>query len=102
MIPTIEAIKRAAASEFGVESGTMDGKSRARHIARPRQVAMYLARELTLCSLGQIGIAFGRRDHTTVRNAVARVAHLLQADPALAGHTAAIRNRLLADGEPQA
>jgi chromosomal replication initiator protein len=58
----------------------MTSARRARAVARPRQVAMYLAKQLTSRSLPEIGRKFGNRDHTTVMHAVARVAELMEQD----------------------
>ena len=56
---------------------------RARAVARPRQVAMYLAKQLTARSLPEIGRKFGGRDHTTVIHAVRRIEQLRESDNAL-------------------
>jgi chromosomal replication initiator protein len=61
----------------------MYSKKRTRVIARPRQVAMWLAKELTAMSLPAIGEAFGGRDHTTVLHACRTVSDLRQRDPQL-------------------
>src|ERR1700716_2962853 len=66
---TIEQNQRRVAEHFDVRLGAMAGKSRPASIAFPRQVAMYLARELTKSSLNEIGDAFGGRDHGTVLHA---------------------------------
>ncbi|HEU5311778.1 MAG TPA: helix-turn-helix domain-containing protein, partial [Candidatus Eisenbacteria bacterium] len=58
-------------------------KNRTKTIAFPRQIAMYLARQLTHASLAEIGRAFGGKDHTTVLHAVEKVQSLLQEDPKL-------------------
>ncbi len=66
---TIEQIQRRVAEQFDVRVADMTSKRRPASIAFPRQVAMYLARELTKASLNEIGEAFGGRDHGTVLHA---------------------------------
>jgi chromosomal replication initiator protein len=66
---TIEQIQRKVAEHFDVRLADMTSKRRPASIAFPRQVAMYLARELTKASLNEIGDAFGGRDHGTVLHA---------------------------------
>jgi len=66
---TIEQIQRRVAEHFDVRLADMTSKRRPANIAFPRQVAMYLARELTKASLNEIGDAFGGRDHGTVLHA---------------------------------
>ena len=66
---TIEQIQKGVAERFDVRLADMTSKRRPAHIAFPRQVAMYLARELTKASLNEIGEAFGGRDHGTVLHA---------------------------------
>lgn len=73
---TVDKIQRAVADEFGITLNDMTSKRRARDIARPRQVAMYLCKKLTKRSLPDIGRRFGGRDHTTVMHAVKRVDQL--------------------------
>ncbi|MDR7528424.1 MAG: helix-turn-helix domain-containing protein, partial [Armatimonadota bacterium] len=72
----------------------MRAKRRTKAVAFPRQVAMYLARELTDASLPRIGEAFGGRDHTTVMHACDRVKHALQQDPHLAASLKRLTERL--------
>ncbi|MCO5085479.1 MAG: chromosomal replication initiator protein DnaA [Methylobacteriaceae bacterium] len=72
---SIEAIQREVAMHFSVTIEELKGQKRTRHIVTPRQVAMYLCRELTESSLPAIGRAFGNRDHTTVMYAVQKVAN---------------------------
>ncbi|MBT6983497.1 MAG: chromosomal replication initiator protein DnaA, partial [Rhodospirillaceae bacterium] len=67
---------------------------RARAVARPRQVAMYLAKQLTTRSLPEIGRKFGGRDHTTVMHAVKRIEELRQTDAALAEDIDLLRRML--------
>ena len=66
---TIEFIQRKVAEHFDVRVADMTSKRRPQNIAFPRQIAMYLARELTKSSLAEIGDAFGGRDHGTVLQA---------------------------------
>ncbi|HTQ14772.1 MAG TPA: chromosomal replication initiator protein DnaA [Rhizomicrobium sp.] len=75
---SIEDIQRKTAEFYKLELRDFQSAGRARRIARPRQVAMYLARELTMRSLPEIGKRFGGRDHTTVLHACRRIAALCQ------------------------
>lgn len=77
---SIERIKAAVAAEFEVPLNSMVSAQRGRDIARPRQVAMALACDLTPHSTPLIGRLFGGRDHTTVMYARARVAELRAGD----------------------
>ncbi len=79
---TIDDIQRKVAEYYGVRMNEMLSARRARVIARPRQVAMYLAKQLTSRSLPEIGRKFGGRDHTTVIHAVRKVEELCGADSA--------------------
>jgi chromosomal replication initiator protein len=72
----------------------MSSARRARNVARPRQVAMFLAKQLTSRSLPEIGRRFGNRDHTTVMHAVSRVAELMQADGSFAEDVELLRRML--------
>ena len=81
--PTVDKIQRACAKEFNITIDEILSKRRSRAIARPRQVAMYLAKSLTTRSLPDIGRRFGGRDHTTVIHAVKRIEALRKQDPAL-------------------
>ncbi len=77
---TIEEIQRKVASHFNIRITDMHSARRSRSIARPRQIAMYLAKQLTQRSLPEIGRKFGGRDHTTVMHAVKKVDELRAAD----------------------
>ncbi len=81
--PTVDKIQRAAAKQFGISMEEMLSKRRARAIARPRQVAMYVCKMLTTRSLPDIGRRFGGRDHTTVIHAVKRIDQLRAEDSGL-------------------
>jgi chromosomal replication initiator protein len=82
-IITIEQIQRKVGDFFGVKIADLKAKSRTRAVAFPRQVAMYLSRQLTHASLAEVGRAFGGKDHTTVLHAVDKIQTLLQEDPKL-------------------
>jgi chromosomal replication initiator protein len=77
---TLESIQKTAAEYFKVRVSDLLSKKRTRSIARPRQIAMALAKELTSHSLPEIGEAFGGRDHTTVLHATRKVAELRETD----------------------
>lgn len=81
--PRVAEIQQAVADEFRVPMIEMISNRRARRVARPRQIAMYLARTLTPLSLPDIGRRFGGRDHTTVMHACRHVPMLMVDDPAL-------------------
>ena len=82
-IITIEQIQRKVSDFFGIKLSDLKAKTRTRAISFPRQIAMYLARQLTTASLMEIGRAFGGKDHTTVLHAVEKIRLLLQEDPKL-------------------
>lgn len=77
---SIEDIQRKTAEYYKLDLRDFQSAGRARRIARPRQVAMYLARQLTMRSLPEIGKRFGGRDHTTVLHACRRIAALCLED----------------------
>ncbi|MFZ2004014.1 MAG: chromosomal replication initiator protein DnaA [Stellaceae bacterium] len=81
---TIDEIQRRVADHFNIKLGEMTSSRRARMVARPRQVAMYLAKQLTQRSLPEIGKRFGGRDHTTVMHAVKKIEELTRIDQGLA------------------
>ena len=80
---SVDAIQRAICSFYQVELKALKGKRRDKGIVVPRQVAMYLSRELTDAPLTQIGSLFGGRDHSTVISACNRVKTSLSEDNAL-------------------
>ncbi|MGX1198008.1 chromosomal replication initiator protein [Parvibaculum sp. MBR-TMA-1.3b-4.2] len=80
---TIEEIQRRVAEYFNVRLSDLLSARRARAVARPRQIAMYLSKQLTTRSLPEIGRKFGGRDHTTVIHAVRKVEELRQVDSGL-------------------
>lgn len=77
---TIEEIQKRVAEHFNIRLSEMYSSRRARAVARPRQIAMYLAKQLTARSLPEIGRKFGGRDHTTVMHAVRKVEELKSTD----------------------
>ncbi|MGE0755216.1 MAG: chromosomal replication initiator protein DnaA [Alphaproteobacteria bacterium] len=77
---TIEDIQKKVSSHFNIRVSDMHSARRSRTVARPRQIAMYLAKKLTSKSLPEIGRKFGGKDHTTVMHAVKRVDELMAAD----------------------
>ncbi|PYN22108.1 MAG: chromosomal replication initiator protein DnaA [Candidatus Rokuibacteriota bacterium] len=82
-IITMDQIQRRVCDFFGLKLSDLKAKTRTKAIAFPRQVAMYLARQMTHSSLAEIGRAFGGKDHTTVLHAVDKIQTLLQEDPKL-------------------
>jgi chromosomal replication initiator protein len=91
---TIEEIQRKVAEHFSIRLTDMSSARRARAVARPRQVAMYLAKQLTQRSLPEIGRRFGNRDHTTVMHAVSRVGELMGRDAGFAEDVELLRRML--------
>ncbi len=81
---TVDIIQKAVAEHYALKQADLISERRARAVARPRQVAMWLAKQITTRSLPDIGRRFGGRDHTTVLHAVRRIEALKQEDPALA------------------
>ena len=80
---TIDLIQRKVANFYGITQADIIGKKRVKNIVIPRQIAMYLARELTDNSLPKIGKEFGGKDHTTVLHAIDKIEKLLQTDQQL-------------------
>ncbi|MGH6719501.1 MAG: chromosomal replication initiator protein DnaA [Alphaproteobacteria bacterium] len=91
---TIEEIQRRVAEHYNMRLADMTSDRRARAVARPRQVAMYLAKNLTQRSLPDIGRKFGGRDHTTVMHAVRRIEELRQSDSSFAEDVELLRRML--------
>jgi chromosomal replication initiator protein len=91
---TIEEIQKKVAEHFSIRLTDMSSARRARAVARPRQVAMYLAKQLTSRSLPEIGRKFGNRDHTTVMHAVSRVTELMERDGTFAEDVELLRRLL--------
>jgi chromosomal replication initiator protein len=80
---SIELIQKAVADKLGLRPAQLKEKSNTRQIAFPRQIAMYLAKELTTASLPEIGRAFGGKHHTTVIHSIKKIEQQRQKDPDL-------------------
>lgn len=91
---TIEEIQKRVAEHYSIRFADMHSPRRARAVARPRQVAMYLAKQLTSRSLPEIGRKFGGRDHTTVMHAVRKIEELREIDAAFAEDIDLLRRKL--------
>jgi len=91
---TIEDIQKQVAEYYNIKVSEMSSARRAQMVARPRQVAMYLAKQLTQRSLPEIGRKFGNRDHTTVMHAVRKIDQLSQSDAGFAEDVELLRRML--------
>jgi len=90
----IEEIQRIVARHYNVSRSDLLSARRTANVVRPRQIAMYLAKTLTLRSLPEIGRRFGGRDHTTVLHAVRKIESLIGIDNALAAEVEALKGQL--------
>jgi chromosomal replication initiator protein len=90
----IEDIQRVVARQYNVSRADLLSSRRTANVVRPRQVAMYLAKTLTLRSLPEIGRRFGGRDHTTVLHAVRKIESLVNTDNALAEEIEMLKRQL--------
>jgi chromosomal replication initiator protein len=90
----IEDIQRVVARQYNVSRADLLSSRRTANVVRPRQVAMYLAKVLTLRSLPEIGRRFGGRDHTTVLHAVRKIETLASNDNALAEEIESLKRQL--------
>jgi chromosomal replication initiator protein len=95
---SIEEIKAAVSAQFGISTDELVSPARTARIAQPRQLAMYLARELTGKSLPSIGREFGDRDHSTVLHALRRAEERMVEDPAYRGRAQSLLEQLGNDG----
>jgi len=91
---TVEEIQRRVGEHFNIRLSDLIGPKRNRIIARPRQIAMFLAKQLTARSLPDIGRRFGGRDHTTVIHAIKRIDELRALDTQIAEDLELLRRRL--------
>jgi chromosomal replication initiator protein len=90
----IEDIQRVVARQYNVSRSDLLSSRRTANVVRPRQVAMYLAKTLTLRSLPEIGRRFGGRDHTTVLHAVRKIEALVAKDTALSDEVELLKRQL--------
>ena len=90
----LDALQKKVAEHYNIRLADMHSARRARAVARPRQVAMYLSKQLTARSLPEIGRKFGGRDHTTVMHAVRKVEELRVSDPSFAEDIELLRRML--------
>ena len=81
---TIDEIQKKVVEHYNIKLSDMHSPRRSRSVARPRQVAMYLAKSITTRSLPEIGRKFGGRDHTTVIHAIKTIEEIMVNDPNLA------------------
>lgn len=91
---TIDEIQKRVAEHYSIKVSDMHSARRARVVARPRQVAMYLAKQLTPRSLPEIGRRFGGRDHTTVMHAIRKIEELRASDAVISEDIELLRRQL--------
>ncbi|PJI86141.1 chromosomal replication initiator protein [Yoonia maricola] len=91
---TVEEIQRKVSEHYNIRLSDMIGPKRVRNYARPRQIAMYLAKQMTSRSLPEIGRRFGGRDHTTVMHGVKRIEELMALDSQIADDLELLRRAL--------
>ena len=92
---SVDEIQKKVAHHFSIKTSDMFSARRARQIARPRQIAMYLAKNLTAMSYPEIGKRFGNRDHTTIMHAVRKIEELMQHDSELCDDIQLIKSLLV-------
>jgi chromosomal replication initiator protein len=80
---SIDAVMRAVAERYDLQPSQLKQQTNAHEISRPRQVAMYLVKEITSASLPEIGRHFGGKHHTTVLHSIRKVEEIRQSDPDL-------------------
>lgn len=93
--PTATGIAAVVCAFYNLKKSEFVSQRREMRVTRPRQIAMYLAREHTTSSLPQIGRLYGGRDHSTVLSAIARVRSLIAADPKIASDVQEIEKQIL-------
>jgi chromosomal replication initiator protein len=91
---TVERIVEQVSGFYRVPAGQLQSRLRSRKVLLPRQVSMYLARQLTPLSLGEIGSYFGGRDHSTVLHACRKMEQELEHDPVLSGAVQQLQHQL--------
>ncbi|MEM6891714.1 MAG: chromosomal replication initiator protein DnaA [Pseudomonadota bacterium] len=91
---TVEEIQRKVSEHYNIRLSDLIGPKRVRTFARPRQVAMYLSKQMTTRSLPEIGRRFGGRDHTTIMHGVRKIEELMQQDSQIADDLEMLRRSL--------
>src|SRR5579871_991678 len=91
---SVDAIQRVVAERYNCKYSDMKSKKRTKQIAFPRQIAMFLSRELTAHSLSEIGAAFGGKDHTTIIHAYEKIEELLTTDITLLAEVNSLKKQL--------
>lgn len=91
---TVESITDIVADHFGITSADILSSKKSRNIAHPRQICMYLCRELTDVSLKDIGLKLGKRDHTTVIHGCNKIAEDIKTDTALQGAIDVLKKKI--------
>ena len=91
----IESIQNIVADHFNLNLAEMLSPRRSRSLARPRQIAMYLAKQHTVNSLPDIGRKFSNRDHTTVIHAVKKIEELIKKDNEIEKNVSEIKKKLI-------
>jgi chromosomal replication initiation ATPase DnaA len=94
IVGEVERIQMAVCKHFDIALNDMKSARRTSYVVRPRQIAIYLAKELTGRSLPEIGKRFGGRDHTTVLHAVRRIKDLVESDGSIADDVRTIKATL--------
>ena len=95
--PKLETIKDVVAKHYGLTKADLESPNRRQLLARARQVAMYLSRELTNCSYPQIAYVFGKRDHTTILYGYRKIEKLLKKDQDLVAEIERLSQAILDD-----
>ncbi len=93
--PTVRLIQRIVCHGYGLELSEMLSAQRTLTIALPRQIAMYLAKKMTLHSLPEIGNRFGGKDHTTVLHAVRKIERIAAIDPEMEAEISELREEIM-------
>ena len=100
---SLEQVMKGVAGEFGVKVGDLKGSRRTREISVPRQVVMYLSRQLTTASYPEIGRSLGGKDHSTVVKGFKKITKQIKTDALWAQRIKSVERTLLEDdfsGEP--
>lgn len=91
---SIDSIQKIVADHYNLSFSDLKGKKRTKNVMLPRQIAMYIARDLTEYSTTELGAEFGGRDHTTVMHSCQKIDDLLKSDPVLSSTLNALVSRI--------